>query len=366
MTSILYCGWVGRGNLGDDYMWQVFQALCKEHVQKGLITLTPTSPGTHWRRMEEGVDVVVLGGGSVIDEYYMNFAYRAAELKIPVFVWGSGMDRIGAEGLEALLNEGHFDPSDHLSEELRAKLKAVTPKAKSFAVRGPLTQAIMKTMFPDQEKILISGDPGLLINDRQLFEHRNKNQNQTSKKLKPIIAVNWGTTYNRIYGENEQSIRKQLAEVLQSLCDEGYELILYSVWKEDNRTIQLLRREINRDTCVRVYLNPSVEEVLHLLPECEYSINFKLHANILSLAAGVPCMALGYRFKVYDFFHSIGLPQLILPSQGEEFKTSFLKLHHYLLSHRKEIASVYENYEHIYKEKLIREFHSILTPTSTT
>ena len=46
------------------------------------------------------------------------------------------------------------------------------------------------------------------------------------------------------------------------------------------------------------------QELMEVLSKCRMTINFILHANVISQAAGVPAIPLGYRFKRVDYLIS--------------------------------------------------------------
>ena len=56
----------------------------------------------------------------------------------------------------------------------------------------------------------------------------------------------------------------------------------------------------------------------------EFVIGFKLHANVLAAAAGVPFVALGYRFKVLDFAASLGLQAFVVPTDAADIAGAVL------------------------------------------
>jgi len=86
------------------------------------------------------------------------------------------------------------------------------------------------------------------------------------------------------------------------------------------------------------------------------TINFKLHANILSLAAGVPCVALGYRFKVFDLAHSLGLEECVVSLDSLTLEKDILSRVAYIETNYDDILSQYKESENLYKPCLIEPF----------
>ncbi|MFC5364930.1 polysaccharide pyruvyl transferase family protein [Peribacillus frigoritolerans] len=108
-----------------------------------------------------------------------------------------------------------------------------------------------------------------------------------------------------------------LLQVSKKLIKSGYKILLY-VWGSDREASKRLYDKLNDP--LNVTYDPSLyseEELIEKLSVCSLSINFKLHANILSLAGNVPCIALGYRFKVFDLFQSLGLENLVVSTDSD-------------------------------------------------
>ncbi|MDQ1004181.1 polysaccharide pyruvyl transferase WcaK-like protein [Neobacillus niacini] len=70
------------------------------------------------------------------------------------------------------------------------------------------------------------------------------------------------------------------------------------------------------------------------MQKCTFTINLKLHANVLSAVAGIPFIALGYRFKTFDFAISIGLGDLVVPTDDSNIHRSILNLVDYIEEHQ--------------------------------
>lgn len=65
MEKILYVGWLGFGNVGDELMWDVFREECRRRLPADEFEIVPSIPGIH-PRQNEPYDWFVLGGGSLI------------------------------------------------------------------------------------------------------------------------------------------------------------------------------------------------------------------------------------------------------------------------------------------------------------
>src|SRR5690625_744752 len=99
--KILYIGWIGYRNLGDDLLWNIFESLGKKYFLSNQITVTPSFPSVNLQELET-YDTVVLGGGSLIAPAYIKLLHKAIKMKKKVVIWGSGVDRIPETTLQAM------------------------------------------------------------------------------------------------------------------------------------------------------------------------------------------------------------------------------------------------------------------------
>ena len=90
-------------------------------------------------------------------------------------------------------------------------LDEVIDKAIFVGVRRPLTKKAINLMIGDEriQKLQIIGNPGLLL--------KEYSQNGINTKVEKIIGINWGTTFNRIYGGSEKQVEDQLVETAKKL-----------------------------------------------------------------------------------------------------------------------------------------------------
>lgn len=99
----------------------------------------------------------------------------------------------------------------------------------------------------------------------------------------------------------------------------GYKLYLYYVWNPDREALTRLANKIGSSEAVRIA--PKVytaQALMRIMKRCDFTVNFKLHANVMSAAAEVPFIALGYRMKTFDFVQSIGLPSYVVSTDEEQ------------------------------------------------
>ncbi|MDP9743320.1 UNVERIFIED_ORG: polysaccharide pyruvyl transferase WcaK-like protein [Bacillus sp. B2I3] len=306
LKKVLYIGWIGFGNLGDELLWNVFKELNKHYNYSTKIEIVPSLPGVDINHTEE-YDTVILGGGSLLLPGYMAALKQAIDLGKDVFIWGSGLDWITKEQLDIINSGQSLSLEKTFTEKDIILFRETLEKAAFVGVRGPITKKVLETFGITSDKIKLIGDPGILLNPPAVIRKKEK-----------IAAINWGTTFNRLYGQDEAAIENALLQVSRKLIKSGYKILLYVVWGSDREASKRLYDKLNDP--LNVTYDPSLyseEELIEKLSVCSLSINFKLHANILSLAGNVPCIALGYRFKVFDLFQSLGLENLVVSTDSD-------------------------------------------------
>ncbi|UUZ86242.1 polysaccharide pyruvyl transferase family protein [Paenibacillus sp. P26] len=315
MKRILYLGWIGFGNIGDELMWLLFRDLCRNHLSSKVYDVIPSIPGVDIRN-HGPYDTIVLGGGSLLIPGYIDVMYQAAEKGKKVLIWGSGHDR---QEFPHMDDTGRISTPLAYSGEHRptgGKLAEVARQSVFFGVRGPLSMQFLEHSGVPLERTVISGDPGFLLPSPARSER---------KASRPMIGVNWGTAYNRIYGGGEENLERHLAEALRRLIWQGYDVTIFPVWGPDREACERLYQRLGDQEHVKLDLRlHPYEDLLEIMKNYALTINFKLHSNYLSAAAGVPFICLGYRFKSLDFGYSIDLPEYVLPTHHEHLMETIL------------------------------------------
>ena len=316
MKNVLYIGWIGFNNLGDELLWNIFRDTCAKYLDVNQITLIPSFPGTDLKKLER-YDTVVLGGGSLLLPGYLQILQNALNVGKSVVIWGSGIDWIEKSNLGLLTNDQLSSLEQNFKQKDIDVLEDVIENALFVGVRGPLTKKAIEIMLGSEkaEKVKIIGDPALLL------ETPSFNQPQEN-----LIGINWGTTFNRLYGANEAVVEDQLVEAAKQLISKGYKLLIYTMWSDDIPHCERLYNKINNPD--HVILDKTLyteQQLISKLSKCKATINFKLHANLLSLAANVPAIALGYRFKVFDFVALTGLQHLIISTDSQQLTNEVLE-----------------------------------------
>lgn len=315
MNRVLYLGWIGFNNIGDELMWQLFRELAWKYLPSKTYDVIPSIPGVDIRN-HGPYDTIVLGGGSLLIPGYIDILHQAVQKNKNVVIWGSGHDRREYTPLDETGQVSHNLAYTGEHKQTSEKLAEVVSKAAFCGVRGPLSMQFLQHSGVPMDKTMISGDPGFLLPKPTSPKRGGSNR---------VIGVNWGTAYNRIFGGSEEKVEKQLVEALRRLIWQGYDITIFSVWGPDREACERLYRKLGDSEHVKLDLRlHHYEDLLEIMQDFDLTINFKLHSNYLSAAAGVPFVCLGYRFKSLDFGYSANLSDYVLPTHHDQLMEAIL------------------------------------------
>ncbi|NIK71864.1 MULTISPECIES: polysaccharide pyruvyl transferase family protein [unclassified Paenibacillus] len=356
MRKVLYLGWIGFNNLGDEWMWEMFKTLADTHLKEEEYQVIPSLPAVEWKKVSQ-YDTIVLGGGSLLVPGYVELVHEAFELGKTIVIWGSGHDRL--HKWIPTLDERPKPEAAMESETYRQKLKEILEHSVYCGVRGPWTRDYIESLGARPKHLEISGDSAMLMN--ALKPLTDKRLSEGPRGDIRTIGINWGTSYNRIYGGNEGKAEDQLAETGRSLLALGYKLHLYSVWGPDEKALASLYRKLGQDERItfdsKVY---SAADYVRLLSGFEATINLKLHANLLSAAANVPFVCIGYRFKSFDLMNGLDLSDWIVASDDPQLASKLTQKAQAAMAWREGYASKLEKGRQAAYQSLVKPFQEKL------
>lgn len=295
IKNILYLGWLGKGNVGDDVLFELFKILFYKYStidrNTTAVNIDVYPMVNDYKIKMNFYDLVVLGGGSLIHlPYWLRICKEAIHQDVPVVSWGTGFD-------------GYFKSKEFTTNYLKQNnLKQFADIYNDFtylSVRGPYTKKIM--MASEVNKgIHEIGDPALLYADEVFESHMTP-----SVKNNKQILINWGTSYNHIFGYNELQVEQELVDVTHQLLTRGYTVRIYPIWTEDIPAVKRLATKVNDDNCTAQTVVLDAKALHQTILNSYFSINLKLHANIFAASANKPFISLAYRGKCFDFAQTV-------------------------------------------------------------
>lgn len=320
---VIYIGWINQGNLGDDLCCDIFKREFAAAVGKCSCSIEAASPQqlTANDFARNRPDLVVLGAGSLIHPYYLAPLLWAQEYGIPTAIWGSGVDGLPPD-LVAALQAGDNPGKISLKTTGAKMIRLVVANCSLVGLRGPLTLAYLRTLGCSG-RLGVCGDPGLLLGEAPLAD----DVKETSPVGRvPMIGLNWGTAHNRIYGGSEKETRRHLVKAIRELVLD-YRVVLFAVWPPDLAPLRRLAEAAGGESEHLSFCRAIPEEgpLIALLSKCLFTINFKLHANVFTAAAGNPFICLGYRSKCFDFADSMKASALAVSTGAVDLAEQLLQ-----------------------------------------
>lgn len=344
--KLLYIGYLGFNNVGDEVCYESFiQSISRwsNSVEKVIAYDIKENKGIKHILNKEKIDAVILGGGSLFQgNIFLTLAEEAIELGLPVYSNGTGIDYLTEETLSKYIIGESFEPLSFFDNRQinTNRIKKLVESLTYTGVRGPLTFQFIKGLSPVKSSIEIIGDSGFIYSpdsDHYIIDH------YLFPVQEPLIAINWGTTFNKLFGYNEALVEEQLVESCLYLISKGYHIVIYPMWDQDIESCRnLYNRLNNKDHVTFIPEVCSSSQIFSFLSKCHFSINLKLHANILSAAAFTPFIQFSYRSKGFDFALSINqLENTLYTHSSRIFET--------IKEKEKDISLYRENYTNTLK-----------------
>lgn len=336
IKNILYLGWLGKGNVGDDVLFELFKTMFyKYHKSKdnSIVNIDAHPSINNYKIDLSFYDLIVLGGGSLFNiSYYIKICAEGIKNQIPIVTWGTGVD-------------GFFKNEDLKSIKLNdnnPNYKEILDKFNYISVRGPFTKKMLRNLGVSN-KIHEIGDPALIYSN-ELIGKRIVKQNTTNKN----ILINWGTSYNNIFGKDEYKVEQILAETIRKLISRGFKITVYPIWTEDIEPVKRLVQTVNNDRCQALTEVYEAKILQNIISQSYITINLKLHANILSASANRPFISLAYRGKCFDFADTVNCSKFTIATD-EITSNKILNL----------VEDIELNYSHIVSDisKAKNKFH---------
>ncbi|RJG23084.1 polysaccharide pyruvyl transferase family protein [Paenibacillus thiaminolyticus] len=317
MKRILYLGEIGYHNAGDQVMWDVFRHQFNKHLQGSRFEVAGSLSGG---ADPLAFDAVVLGGGSLIAPTYLAKLAEADKGNKPYYIWGSGVDKlVSKKGLDAMLN-GTPLPAKLIAQSIHSD---VFQRARFTAVRGPLSQAFLQMGGVAAENIAVSGDPALLLTPE---DAKPVSYEPPLPRDRPYIGINWGTAMNLVFGHDEASVEDKLVRAAKEWIRQGYSILMFVMWPHDIAASRRMMHKIGCKNRVRLFETVNPYQLMSIIGQCKFTVDFKLHAAVLSAVMRIPFIALGYRFKVFDFAASIDALPYVLSTDSSTLDQKLLQL----------------------------------------
>jgi polysaccharide pyruvyl transferase WcaK-like protein len=283
-SRLVYVGWTGHGNLGDD---AIADALLP-HLPAVEPWHVPHDPKAFARRVlggglrGAGDRAVLVGGGTVVGRRNWRLLLEATGLLLarrrPWHLIGIGVEDPAFQG------KNSFSAGDELTRwrDLCARFDRVT-------VRGPRSAALLDSVGIDAEVV---GDPALLHEPATPVAPRDK-----------LLAVNLGYG-DDLWGHDHARVVDAVAGLARGVVADGWSVRFLVINPKDRQFAEEALRRAG--VAGEIRLATTVPDYFAAIGDCSVLVAERLHALVLAAAAGVPMAGLEYQPKCADFLASVG------------------------------------------------------------
>lgn len=275
-----YLGWHGKGNLGDDAIYDAVRSQLPEATFLDLprFPLEVFLAGVTGlnRSLRRGAQLV--GGGTLVGtRYFRPLVNRGLSLTKDVGSYAIG---VGVEDPAFVRRAFGSD---------RNELQRWAPMLSQFgivSVRGPRSAELLSGVGLDVE---VSGDPALLLPSPDVHPEDG------------LIGVNLGFGDDHLWGHDPAMVANEVSGALRHLSSRGHRFVGILMNQADRRWTEMALGGIDADIKEPV----DAAAAAHELARCSVAIVSRLHAAILAAVSATPVVSLEYLPKCRDFALSI-------------------------------------------------------------
>ena len=283
---VAYLGWHGRGNLGDDAIYDAVRAQLAgaTFVDQPVLTreLIPALANGVARSLRHST--LVVGGGTLIGTRHFRRLVKRGLLLTRGHGYAIG---VGVE-------DPSFTRRRRCADE--DELKRWAPLLSGFdivSVRGPRSAELLAEAGLN---VAVSGDPALLLPPPDVTVQDG------------LIGVNLGFGDEDLWGYDPAAVAGEMAVALRRLSHRGYRLVGILMNDADHQWTQTALADIPAEIIHPADAGAAARE----LARCSVVVASRLHASILAAVSATPTVALEYQPKCRDFARSVGNERFLL------------------------------------------------------
>jgi polysaccharide pyruvyl transferase WcaK-like protein len=285
-NKVLYVGWTGKHNLGDDAIAGALiphlPGIAPWHVPHEPLTFARTA-------LREGLfgttgRTVLLGGGTVIGRRNWRLLLTATGALLardqPWYLIGAGVEDPAFQGKNSFSDRGEL-----------ARWHRMCERFDQITVRGPRSARLLESIGVSAAVV---GDPALLHEPAAAVRPRDR-----------LLGVNLGFG-DDLWGHDHERVVAAAAGLVRGLVAGGWSARLLVI---NPRDMDFARRCLAAaavpDERAEVLTTLTVPGYLDAVAECTVLVAERLHALVLGAVAGVPLVGLEYQPKCADFLESV-------------------------------------------------------------
>ena len=278
-TLIGYLGWHGRGNLGDDAIYDAVRA----QVPEARFLDIPRFPIEVIASYATGLDrtlrrsTLVVGGGTVVGRRpWRRWTSRAMGLNRTSgnYAIGVGVEDPGFVGRKSGSEKGELKHWPRILSEFSV-----------VSVRGPRSAELLSDIGLNVD---VSGDPALLLPRPEVVADDG------------LIGVNLGFG-DDLWGHDPARVVDEVSKAVTRLSADGYRFVGILMNRDDRRWTERALGGVPAEIVHPADANAAAAE----FARCSVVIASRLHAGILAALSETPTITLEYQPKCRDFALSI-------------------------------------------------------------
>jgi polysaccharide pyruvyl transferase WcaK-like protein len=214
----------------------------------------------------------------------------------------------------------------------------------------------LKNYIVNRDDMNVIGDLSFMTSDDDIDNFKSL------YSLSPCIGFNIGTSFGRIYGQDEDYVFKECVSLINRLTRDGYNVLFFPVWIKD---IPIQNR---------IYLSCSNKKQLHIiekihdyrvivstLKKMDLVIGMKLHSTIFSFLAGVPVVSISYREKCLAFMEIMGMKKHAIKTDQHDLASNIYKSYLHILNNSELYKQKINKNLSKYREKSLKCINKLLS-----
>jgi hypothetical protein len=276
---VAYLGWHGRGNIGDDAIYDAVRS----QLGGARFVDMPLLAQERIRSLTTGLDrsvrrgVQVMGGGTLVGRR----AWRRWVNRGSALTRRNGSYAIGV-GVEDPVFGGRASGSGN--DELK-RWAPILAEFRIVSVRGPRSAELLADIGLD---VQVSGDPALVLPRPDVAP------------VDGLIGLNLGFG-DDLWGHDPAVLAGEMAAAVRELSSRGLRFVGILMNPSDRRWTQTALEGVDAEIVAPVDAADAARE----LARCSVAIVSRLHAGILASLSETPVVSLEYQPKCRDFALSI-------------------------------------------------------------
>lgn len=285
--EVLYVGFPGRGNVGDDALFDANRLLLgQDRLPVAPVSGPVLDLGVRaFARRSPAPTTLLLGGGTVVGRTDWRERLHHLRRLLPgsqVHVSGAGVEEPDFSGA------GRYAESDELLAwaDLLGDSRA--------GVRGPRSARLLQQVGVDA---VVVGDPVLALGP----------ESPSAGVEEDLVGVNVAWPED-VYGGDRRAVVRDLATAIRSLLERGFRVRLLPMEAADEAVARGLMADLPGRLASRAHahaLPRSYAELSSLVADCSVVVGQRLHTTIAAHAAFVPGLSVAYRPKCFDHLEAV-------------------------------------------------------------